>query len=199
MVSRPGGGHCIGGDSFGDINPIGKLPATFEKRWEDNATYNSYYAVDKKINFKEGVFVGYRHFDAKNIEPQFPFGFGLTYTTFAYKNLTITPQSAGSRDGARVSLDITNTGTRKGAEVVQLYVGDLRPTVSRPPKELKGFEKVFLEPGETKTASFDLSESAFAYYDVQNKRWTAAPGVYEILAGSSSRDIKAKGEFTLTK
>ena len=193
------GGTVLAEILFGDINPSGKLPATFEKRWEDNATFSSYYAVDKKISFKEGVFVGYRHFDAKNIDPQFPFGFGLTYTMFAYKNLKTTPQVAGKRQGVIVSVDITNTGSRPGAEVVQLYVGDLHPKIPRPPKELKGFEKVWLKPGETKTATFDLSERAFAYYDVQNKQWTAVPGVYEILVGSSSRDIKAKGEFTLTK
>jgi beta-glucosidase len=118
---------------------------------------------------------------------------------FAYKNLKMIPQAAGNRQRVTVSVDITNTGSRLGAEVVQLYVGDLHPKVPRPLKELKGFEKVWLNPGETRTATFELGDSAFAYYDVHNKRWTAAPGVYEILIGSSSRDIKAKGEFTLTK
>jgi beta-glucosidase len=193
------GGTALAEILFGDVNPSGKLPATFEKRWEDNATFNSYYAVDKKIRFREGVFVGYRHFDARNIEPQFPFGFGLTYTTFAHKNLRITPQAAGKKPKVTVSVDVTNTGSRPGAEVVQLYVGDIHPKLPRPIRELKGFEKVWLKPGETKTATFELSESAFAFYDVPNKQWTAAPGTYEILIGSSSKDIKAKGQFTLSK
>ena len=191
------GGTALGEILFGDINPSGKLPATFEKRWEDNATFNSYYAVDKKVNYKEGVFVGYRHFDAKNIEPQFPFGFGLTYTTFAHKNLKINPQSAGKNPKVTVSIDVTNTGTRPGAEVVQLYVHDLQSSVPRPVKELKGFEKVWLKPGETKTATFELGEGAFAFYDTPKKKWTAEPGTFEILVGSSSRDIRAKGEFIL--
>jgi len=193
------GGTALAEILFGDVNPSGKLPATFEKRWEDNATFNSYYAVDKKVSFKEGVFVGYRHFDAKDIEPQFPFGFGLSYTTFAYKNLRIVPQTAGKKPIVSASVEITNTGVRPGAEVVELYVGDLRPKVSRPVKELKRFEKVWLKPGETKTATFELDESAFAFYDVPNKQWTAAPGAYDILIGSSSKDIKARGRFTLTK
>ena len=193
------GGTALAEILFGDVNPSGKLPATFEKRWEDNATFNSYYAVDKKVSFKEGVFVGYRHFDAKDIEPQFPFGFGLSYTTFAYKNLRIVPQTAGKKPIASASVEITNTGARPGAEVVELYVGNLRPKVSRPVKELKRFEKVWLKPGETKTATFELDESAFAFYDVPNKQWTAAPGAYDILIGSSSKDIKARGRFTLTK
>jgi beta-glucosidase len=193
------GGTALAEILFGDINPSGKLPATFEKRWDDNATFNSYYAVNKKVDFKEGVFLGYRHFDAKNIEPQFPFGFGLSYTTFAQKNLKIAPQAGGKKQPVTVSVDITNTGTRSGAEVVQLYVSDPHPQLPRPLKELKGFEKVWLKPGETKTVTFELAESAFAFYDVPHKQWTAAPGAYEILVGSSSRDIKARGQFTLTE
>ena len=193
------GGTALAEILFGDVNPSGKLPATFEKRWEDNATSGSYYSVDKKVSFKEGVFLGYRHFDAKNLEPQFPFGFGLSYTTFAYKNLRITPQSAGKKPIVTISVDITNTGARPAAEVVELYVGALHPKVSRPVKELKGFDKVWLKQGETKTATFQLDESAFSFYDVPNKQWTAAPGAYDILIGSSSSDIKAKGQFTLVR
>ena len=193
------GGMALAEILFGDVNPSGKLPATFEKRWEDNATFNSYNAVDKKITFKEGVFLGYRHFDAKNLEPQFPFGFGLSYTAFAYKNLRITPQTSVKKSIVSVSVDITNTGARPGAEVVELYVGDLHPKLPRPVKELKGFEKTWLKPGETKTATFELNESAFAFYDVPNKKWVAAPGVYDILIGSSSKDIKVMGQFTLEK
>jgi beta-glucosidase len=193
------GGAALAEILFGDVNPSGKLPATFEKRWEDNATFNSYYAVDKKIGFKEGVFLGYRHFDAKSIEPQFPFGFGLSYTTFSHQNLKIHPQTAGKRTKVTVTVDVTNTGARPGAEVVQLYVSDLHPKLPRPVKELKGFDKVWLKPGETTTATFELNESAFAFYDVSSRQWRAAPGVYEILIGSSSRDIKARRQFTLVE
>jgi beta-glucosidase len=192
------GGTALAEILFGDVNPSGKLPATFEKRWEDNASFNSYYAKDKKIDFKEGVFVGYRHFDVKNIEPQFPFGFGLSYTTFTYKNLHISYRSMGKNPKVMVSVDITNTGSRSGAEIAQLYVEPPRPPLPRPVKELKGFEKIWLNPGETKTATFELTGSAFAFYDVPNKQWTAAPGAYEILIGSSSRNIEARGEFILT-
>ncbi len=192
------GGTALGEILFGDINPSGRLPVTFEKRWEDNATFHSYYAKDKKLPYTEAVFVGYRHFDARNIEPQFPFGYGLSYTTFSCKNLKLTPRSA-PKGNVTVTVDVTNTGTRTGAEVVQLYVRDVEAKVPRPVKELKAFDKVSLKPGETKTVAFQLGESAFAFYDAGRMKWITEPGAFEILVGGSSRDIKGKDQFTLLK
>jgi beta-glucosidase len=193
------GGTALAEILFGDVNPSGKLPASFEKRWEDNATFNSYYAVDKKINFKEGVFVGYRHFDAKNIEPQFAFGFGLSYTSFSYKNPTFTPTSGVEDPKVKVEFEIENTGQREGAEVAQLYVRELNPGVARPVKELKGFEKVWLKPGETKKISVSLDKNAFAYFDVDKRNWVVKPGKFEVSVGSSSRLVRFSKQITLAK
>jgi beta-glucosidase len=195
------GGTAVAEILFGDVNPSGKLPVSFEKRWEDNATYNSYYDEDgdKRVAYREGVFLGYRHFDTANIEPLFPFGFGLSYTTFEYKNLTITPAAQGGAKPFVVTFDVTNTGSRPGAEVAQVYVHEVKPSVPRPVKELKGFEKVWLRPGETKQVKVELGKPAFSFYDPPKKCWVANPGKYEILVGSSSRDIKLQGEVSLLK
>jgi beta-glucosidase len=195
------GGTAIAEILFGDVNPSGKLPVSFEKRWEDNATYNSYYDVDgdKKVAYKEGLFLGYRHFDSDNVEPLFPFGFGLSYTTFEYKNLSISPAAKGGGVPFTVTFDVTNTGRRAGAEAAQVYVHEVEPSVPRPVKTLKGFEKVWLQPGETKSVKVVLEKSAFSFYDVSKKSWVADPGKYEILVGSSSRDIRLRGELSLLK
>ena len=193
------GGTALAEILFGDVNPSGKLPATFEKRWEDNATFNSYYAVDKKVGFKEGVLLGYRHFDAKNIEPQFPFGFGLSYTTFTYKNLTATPTSSAQDPKVKVEFEVENSGKREGAEVAQVYVRELNPGVARPVKELKGFEKIWLKPGETKRVSLALDKNAFAYYDVGKKQWEVKPGKFEISVASSSKLMRFSQLVTLSK
>lgn len=195
------GGTALAEILFGDVNPSGKLPVSFEKRWEDSATYNSYYDEDgdKKVAYKEGVFLGYRHFDTDNVEPLFPFGFGLSYTTFEYKNLHVTPDGPGSSGHFAVTFEVTNTGASAGAEVAQVYVHEAKPSVPRPVKELKGFEKVWLRPGETKQVKVGLERSAFSFYDPSKKSWAANPGKYEILVGGSSRDIKLRGEVSLAK
>ena len=180
---------------FGDYSPSGRLPVTFEKRWQDNATFHSYYPQDgRKIQYSEGVFVGYRHFDKEKIQPLFPFGFGLTYSTFEYKNLTIT---GGTEPTVSVSFDVTNTGTRAAAEVAQVYIGDSQTTLPRPPKELKGFEKVLLNPGETRRVNIRLDQRAFQYYDAEKHAWTSHPGNYEILIGPSAGKIELRGTTTL--
>lgn len=191
------GGTAIAEILFGDVNPSGKLPASFEKRWEDNATFNSYYAKDKKLAYTEGVFVGYRHFDAKNIEPLYPFGFGLSYTTFEYKNLKVTPGSSATNPKVSVEFEVVNTGARAGAEVAQVYVGEVSPGLPRPVKELKGFEKVWLKAGESEKVSITLDKQAFEYYDVGNKRWSAKPGSFLISVGSSSRLIRVSQQVVL--
>jgi beta-glucosidase len=147
--------------------------------------------------YKEGVFGGYRGYEKNGVTPQFPFGYGLSYTTFKYGGLAVTPEK--TNDGnVRVSFDVTNTGTRAGADVAQIYVGDGHAKVPRPPKELKGFAKVSLRPGETQRVTVDLNRRSFSYYDVQAKQWRADPGVFEILVGRSSADIQLRGPLTLT-
>jgi beta-glucosidase len=149
---------------FGEYSPSGKLPVTFERRWEDNPAHDNYYpgAGDKRTEYKEGVFIGYRHFDKAAVKPQFPFGYGLSYTTFAYKNLSVTPASASGDRRITVSFDVTNTGHRAGSEVAEVYVGESHPSIPRPVKELKGFAKVQLNAGETRRVSLTLDSRAFA-------------------------------------
>jgi beta-glucosidase len=187
------GGTALAQLVFGDYSPSGHLPISLERRWEDNATFNSYYPNDgpKRIKYNEGVFVGYRHFDHDNIKPLFPFGFGLSYTSFGFKNLNISPANRGS---VTVSFDLTNTGRRAGAEVAQVYVGAAQSSVPRPPKELKGFSKVLLRPGETRHVSVSLDSRAFSYYDVKSHGWKIDPGTYNIYVGSSDADIKLQGK-----
>lgn len=185
------GGTALAEILFGDVNPSGHLPATFEKRWEDNPVHDSYYpdSGSNRINYKEGVFVGYRGYEAKNVAPRFPFGYGLSYTTFKYSNLSTSPTA--------VSFDVTNTGKRAGAAVPQVYVHEARSAVSRPPKELKGFAKVVLAPGETRHVSVPLDLRSFAYYDVPHAQWRADAGTYDILVGSSSANAELRGQVTL--
>jgi len=182
---------------FGDYSPSGKLPISIEKRWEDNAAYDSYYPKGdgKKVEYKEGVFLGYRHFDQSGIKPLFPFGFGLSYTTFAFKDLSISPSSVSGDQPVTVSFDVTNTGNHTGADVAEVYVGEANPPVPRPVRELKGFSKVLLNPGETKHVSVELNRRAFAYYNVAKHEWTADPGKFQIYVGDSSQQIELNGNL----
>jgi beta-glucosidase len=143
--------------------------------------------------------VGYRHFDRAGVEPQFAFGYGLSYTQFAYSNLRVEPGRAASSQQIRVSCDVQNTGTRPGSEVVQLYVRDVEASVPRPVKELKGFQKIRLKPGEKRQISFDLGREALSFYDVSKREWVAEPGAFEMLIGRSSRDIQLRGPFELAR
>jgi beta-glucosidase len=191
------GGTALAEIIFGDVNPSGKLPVSFEKRWEDNATYKSYYAdTTKHLKYSEGVFLGYRHFDQANIEPMFPFGFGLSYTTFQCANLAVASGENDSRSKI-VTFDVTNTGTRAGDEIEQVYVHQENPGEPRPPKELKGFVRVSLKPGETKTAKLVLHESAFSYFSAKQNTWVVEPGQFQILVGPSSRALALKKSITL--
>ncbi len=195
------GGTALAQILFGDYSPSGKLPASFERRWEDNATFHSYYPKEgeKRVAYTEGVFLGYRHFDRSRVKPMFPFGYGLSYTTFAYSNLSVSPRTARDLDSVVVSFDVKNAGGRAGAEVAELYVGDAHASVPRPMKELKGFAKVFLQPGETRKVTLHLNRRSFAYYDVETKRWMTEPGDFSILVGGSSQQIDLSGTFTLTR
>jgi beta-glucosidase len=195
------GGGALAQILFGKVSPSGKLPASFERRWEDNASFGSYYPTKggKRVEYKEEVFVGYRHFDRAQVKPLFPFGYGLSYTTFQYSDLKVTPLSADLSAPVTVSFNVKNTGSREGAEVAEVYVGDSHASVPRPVKELKGFAKVHLRPGETKRVSVSLDRRAFSFYDVEKNNWKAEPGKFSIVVGSSSEKIELQGEFTLTQ
>jgi beta-glucosidase len=195
------GGTALGEILFGDVNPSGKLPVSFERRWQDNATHASYYDAtgSKRVTYSEGVFLGYRHFDRAEIKPAFPFGHGLSYTTFRYRNLAVSPPSIAGDEPVRLSFEVTNTGKRAGAEIAEVYVSDKHAKVARPIKELKGFSKSFLKPGETKKLSVVLDRRAFSYYDVAEKQWKAEPGDFEILVGSSSDKIELRGKVRLVR
>ncbi len=191
------GGTALAQILFGESSPSGKLPASFERRWEDNPTFHSYYPQkgDKHVVYEEGIFLGYRHFDRSNVKPLFPFGYGLSYTRFAYSDLRVEPLPAGDEALVKVSFMLKNVGSREGAEISELYVGDSHSSVPRPLKELKGFAKVELLPGEKKQVVLTLNRRAFSYYDVKKRDWTAEPGDFAILVGSSSTDIKLQQNF----
>lgn len=184
------GGNAVGEILSGKVNPSGKLPATIEKRWEDNPVFNSYYDKGndtyKRVQYSEGIFVGYRGYEKNNIKPLFPFGFGLSYTTFKYDNLNI---SKKDNNKVNVEFDIKNTGKVAGAEVAQVYVRDIKSSVLRPVKELKGYEKVYLKKGETKHVVIELDSSSFAFYDVNKHDFIIESGSFEIMVGSSSDNI----------
>ena len=170
---------------FGEGNPSGHLPATFERRAEDNPTFNNYYPEgdSNRVVYKEGIFVGYRGYEKNGVKPLFPFGFGLSYTSFKFDNLKVAKGNGGAK--VTVSFNVTNVGHRAGAEVAQVYVSDTRAKVPRPLHELKGFERVELSPGETKQVSVDLDSRAFAYYDVQTRGWKIDGGTFMVSVGDS--------------
>lgn len=197
------GGEAVGPATldllFGDVNPSGKLAETFPLRLEDNPSY-LYYLGDEqnKTEYREGVFVGYRYYDKKNMEVLFPFGYGLSYTTFEYSDLTVDKSEMLDTDTLTVSVKVENTGKVKGKEIVELYVGMPQSRTIRPDKELKGFEKVELEPSEEKTVSFTLSKRAFAYYRTDISDWYVESGAYTIMAAKSSRDVVCSTTVQIT-
>ena len=182
------GGTALANILKGTVNPSGKLPMAIEKKWEDNPVHDNFFAPDgsKEITYKEGLFYGYRGYDALNKRPLFPFGFGLSYTTFAYSDIKA---SQLGKNRLRVTFKVTNTGSRPGAEVAQLYVSPLKSKVVRPVKELKGYEKVYLKKGEAKTITIDLNEDAFSYYDINTEDFVPDNGSFRILVGPSSDDL----------
>ncbi len=189
------GGNALADILFGDVNPSGKLPVTFLKRWEDSPAYGTYPGLREKAMYKEGIFVGYRHFDKENIEPLFPFGFGLSYTTFEFNVLKLSKTSMNKEDELIIELTVKNTGEVEGDEIVQIYISDKEASVEREVKSLKGFARVSLKPGESKTVSMKIDQSALSFYDVESKSWVVEPGEFEILVGNSSRNVLLKGSF----
>jgi len=191
-------GKAIANVLFGDVNPSGKLPLTFPKKLSDSPAHKSertFPGVEEKVFYDEGIYVGYRYFDKEQIEPLFPFGYGLSYTTFNYENLKLNKEKFSKNDTVTVSVDIVNTGNRSGAEIIQLYVQDIESSNDRPPKELKLFEKVKLEPNERKTVELNLNFGDFSFYDDTTHSWVVEPGTFNILLGSSSRDIHLQKEI----
>ncbi|MFC1975200.1 glycoside hydrolase family 3 C-terminal domain-containing protein [Chloroflexota bacterium] len=190
-------GNAMADVLFGDVNPSGKLSQTFPKRLEDNPAFINYPGENGKVHYGEGLFVGYRYYEKKKIEPLFPFGYGLSYTTFAYSNSTLSAGEYDFGDNIQVSVEVTNTGQREGKEVVQLYVRDVESSLVRPKKELKAFKKVALKPSETQTVEFVLDGRALSFYDPKKQGWVAEVGEFEVLMGSSSQDIRAQATFSL--
>jgi beta-glucosidase len=195
-------GNAVAAVLFGDVNPSGKLPITFPKTLDDlpAKTPEQYPGVDGTAHYSEGLLVGYRHFDMKKIEPLFPFGYGLSYTTFAYKNLAVAPKNFLTTDDLNryvtVDVDVTNTGKKFGETVVEVYAGlPSSEVIPQPPSQLKGFEKVALKPGQTRHVRLKLSARSLAYWDVNTHGWKIAPGAYRIMVGSSSRDFALQDDL----
>jgi beta-glucosidase len=191
------GGNALADIILGEVNPSGKLPTTFIKKWEDSPAYGNYPETEGEVHYEEGIFVGYRHFDKENIEPLFPFGYGLSYTTFEYSDLKLNKKSIKENETLNISFNIENTGNRDGAEIAQLYVRDIQSNIERPVKELKGFKKIFLKPGEKKEITLELDRDDLSFYDIVSKDWIAEKGYFKVFIGSSSKDIRLTGEFTL--
>jgi len=182
---------------YGEVNPSGRLPETFPKKLSDNPSYLFYGGEGDEVDYREGIFVGYRYYDKKDMEVLFPFGYGLSYTTFAYSNLRLSADRITDRDTLTATVTVTNTGSRAGKTVVQLYVGDRESTVLRPVRELKGFEKVALQPGESKDVSFTLCKRAFAYWNSAIHDWHVETGEFVIEIGQSSRRIEVSATVTV--
>jgi beta-glucosidase len=192
------GGNALARVLFGEVNPSGKLPCTFPKALADSPAHalGAYPGKDGVVRYEEGLLVGYRWFDTKGIEPLFPFGHGLSYTRFEYSGLQLVPDAAVKDSVVSVEFDLANTGARAGAEVVQVYVHQARPSLPRPEKELKAFRKVFLQPGEKQTVVLPLPRAAFSFYDPK-RGWVAEAGEFTIQVGSSSRDLRLQDAYRL--
>lgn len=194
------GGKAVAEILFGEQSPEGHLPITFEKSWEQNPAHDNYYASaapgqTPHIKYAEGVYIGYRYYTSKHVEPLYPFGFGLSYTTFSFTNLQVSPKTASADGPVTVSFDVTNTGSRAGATVAQLYVGDPSAKIDRPVKELKGYQKVRLEPGKSEHVSLTLDRRSFAYWDTASNNWKVDPGKFVAYVGDSSENTPLTEDF----
>ena len=196
MMGQAGGG-AIADVLYGKVNPSGKLAETFPIKLADTSAHINFPGGNGQVRYGEGIFIGYRYYDAKEAPVQFPFGYGMSYTTFAYKNPKVSAASFKDVDGLTISVDVTNTGKVAGKEVVQVYVHDHKSRLVRPPKELKGFAKVELQPGETKTVTVALDFRAFAYYHPVYQQWITEDGEFDILIGASVNDIRCTQTVTL--
>ena len=194
-------GKTLAAALTGEVNPSGKLPVTFAKEQQDYPCFQygeeGYPGVDGQVHYKEGIYVGYRWFNTKGVKPQFPFGFGLSYTTFKYGRPALSAESLSADGKLTLTVSITNTGKRAGKETVQLYIGDEKASAERPRKELKDFAKVELQPGETKTVSFDITTEALQFWSDKTHSWTAEPGRFKAYVCASETDVRGTAEFTL--
>jgi len=191
MMGQAGGG-AIADILYGKVNPCGRLAETYPLRLLDTPATINFPGENRQARYGEGIFIGYRYYDAKQVPVQFPFGYGLSYTTFSYQDPRVSSTTFKDVDGLTVSVGVSNIGTRPGKEVVQVYVHDRQSDLVRPPKELKGFAKVTLQPGETKTVDIKLDFRAFAYYHPAYQRWITEDGDFDIWIGSSSADIRCE-------
>jgi len=191
-------GHAAAALLTGAENPSGKLPLTFPRRYRDTPTALNFPGELGQVIYGEGIFVGYRYYDAKGVAPQFPFGYGLSYTTFRLDNLRLSSDTLDLDSGQPIvaCVDVTNTGERPGQEVVQLYIADPESSLQKPPKELKAFVKVAVEPGQTVTVELPIDGRSLQHYDPQFKDWCVEPGVFEVLVGASSADLPLRASFT---
>ena len=191
-------GNALADVVFGAVNPSGKLPFTFPVRLEDNGAHAlGEYPGSDKVKYNESIFVGYRWHDKEQLKPLFAFGHGLSYTAFAVGNVKADRTTLVPNGSIRISADVTNTGDRAGAEVVQLYIGDEQSSLPRPVKELKGFQKVSLNPGQTRTVTFEITPGMLHYYDDAKGAWVAEPGAFTAYVGAASDDIRGTVEFEL--
>jgi beta-glucosidase len=192
------GGTALADVLFGDVNPSGKLPLTFPAKIEDSPAHSlNAYPGDSSVTYKEGILVGYRWFDTKNVQPVYCFGFGLSYTNFTYNELTTDKQSYADKDKIHVSLKVKNTGSRDGYEVVQFYISDMEPKVLKAAKELKAFRKIMVRKGAEENVEVDIKAADLAYFDDSQMKWMISPGKYKIMAGSSSQDIRVSSIITI--
>ena len=196
-LSGEAGGGAMADLLFGITNPSGKLAETFPLKLSHNPSYLNFPGEGDIVEYREGLFVGYRYYEAKDIEPLFPFGFGLSYTSFSYTGISLDKKEMSDSEIVNVAVKVKNTGKLKGKEIVQLYIRDVKSSVIRPEKELKGFAKIELEPGEENTVTFTLGKRAFAYYDVDIKDWQVESGDFEILVGGSSKDITLRETISI--
>jgi beta-glucosidase len=205
-------GNALARVLFGDVDASGRLPCTFPKRLADSPAHfldaaetpphapNAFYpGAGGTVTYAEGILVGYRWFDAKEIEPLFPFGYGLSYTKFDWSGMQVTQGGDPANPSVTVEFDLTNAGRRAGAAVPQVYVQQVNPSLPRPPKELKAFAKITLEPGQKQKVTLRLGREAFSFYDPARKGWVAERGDFKILVGASSRDIQLTGACQLTQ
>lgn len=197
-VGGEAGGEATVDLLFGDVNPSGKLAETFPKRLADNINSQYFPMGTKNVQYRESVYVGYRYYDTAHKDVRYPFGYGLSYTTFEYSNLSLSSAKINDGDVLIVKFKVKNTGKVAGAEVAQVYVKDVKSSIFRPEKELKGFDKVYLEAGEEKEISVALDRRSFAFYNTEISDWTVESGDFEILVGASSRDIKLKSTIAVT-
>ena len=191
-------GNSIADVLLGKAEPGGRLPQTFPHRLEDDPAFINYPGEGGRVRYGEGLYVGYRYYEKKKIEPLFPFGFGLSYTQFRYGALTLSAETIGSGGTVEASIEVANVGDREGSTVVQFYVADEQASVSRPNKELKRFVKARLTPGEKRTITVTLDMGCLAFFDVATRSWSAEAGGFTLLVGSSSADIHARASFVLT-